>query len=225
MYKQLFIVLLVTLALVACGGNAEKKDNEKKIEPKAEKKAEPVKKTEKKVEKETEKTPGPEAAPKAQEIAVEDYLANPESFVGKELTMTGTVVHICKHGGKKLFIIGKDPQKRVKFTAGKEMAAFDIKLEGSPIKITGIVEETRINEAKLDEMEKNVKAEKGHDEKEHKEVKNPDAKPEGDDHHHASKDDQLKHIAKMREQIKKSEKGYLSSLTLACVRFEVLEAK
>ena len=155
-------------------------------------------------------------------IEVEEYLADPEQYIGKELVLTGTVVHVCKNDGKKLFIIGKNPEKRVKFTTGKDMPSFDIKWEGSKIEICGIVKEQRINEAMLDDMEKKAKespepehkAEEEHEKHEHE---------EGDDHHHSSKEDQLKNIQKLREKIKKSEKGYISSFSLECSKYKLLD--
>jgi len=69
---------------------------------------------------------------KFQEIAVNN--------VGKEVEIKGMVVHVCKHGGKKLFIIGEDPEKRVKITTSEKVSIFEPELEGSTIMVTGIIE-------------------------------------------------------------------------------------
>lgn len=155
-------------------------------------------------------------------IEVEEYLADPEQYIGKELLLTGTVVHVCKHDGKKLFIIGKDPEKRVKFTTGKDMPSFDIKWEGSKIEISGIVKEQRVNEAMLDDMEKKVKESPEPEHKEEEEHGKHEHE-EGTDHHHSSKEDQLKNIQKLREKIQKSEKGYISFFSLECSKYKLLD--
>ena len=81
---------------------------------------------------------------KFQEVAVNN--------VGKEVEIQGMVVHVCKHGGKKLFIIGEDPEKRVKITASDEVNVFLPELEGSTIMVKGIIEP--IAEEELPEEEK-----------------------------------------------------------------------
>jgi hypothetical protein len=81
---------------------------------------------------------------KFQEIAVNN--------VGKEMEIQGLVVHVCKHGGKKLFIVGEDPEKRVKITASDKVSVFQPELEGSTIWVKGIVEP--LAEEELPEAEK-----------------------------------------------------------------------
>jgi hypothetical protein len=83
----------------------------------------------------------------------------PENFqeaavnnVGNEVEIQGMVVHVCKHGGKKLFIIGEDPEKRVKITTSDKVSVFQPELEGSTIWVKGIIEP--IAEEELPEAEK-----------------------------------------------------------------------
>lgn len=85
--------------------------------------------------------------------------ATPEKFqemavnnVGKEMEIQGLVVHVCKHGGKKLFIVGQDPEKRVKITASDKVSVFQPELEGSTIWVKGIVEP--LTEEEVPESEK-----------------------------------------------------------------------
>lgn len=67
-------------------------------------------------------------------------------LIGQEVDIEGTVVHVCKHGGKKMFIMGEDPEKRIKINATDDMAAFQPELEGSFVKVHGIVEEIEVEE-------------------------------------------------------------------------------
>jgi len=61
-------------------------------------------------------------------------------LVGKEVEIEGMVVHVCKHGGKKMFIIGENPDVSVKITASDKVSVFEPELEGSTVHVKGIVE-------------------------------------------------------------------------------------
>ena len=86
-------------------------------------------------------------------------VVTPENFqefavnnVGKEVEIKGLVVHVCKHGGKKLFVVGEDPEKRVKITTSDKVSVFQPELEGSTIMVEGIIEP--IAEEEVPEEEK-----------------------------------------------------------------------
>ena len=38
---------------------------------------------------------------------------NPDNYLGKTITVEGKVVHVCTHSGKKLFIVGENPDFRL----------------------------------------------------------------------------------------------------------------
>lgn len=80
-----------------------------------------------------------EQPPMAMSLA--DFKQKAETIVGQEVILEGTVIHVCKHGGQKMFITANDPDIRIKITPGDEMAAFTDELEGSDVKVVGIVEE------------------------------------------------------------------------------------
>ena len=73
-------------------------------------------------------------------VALADFKDQAETLVGKEVILEGTVIHVCKHGGQKMFITADDPDIRIKITPGEEMAAFETELEGSDVKVVGVVE-------------------------------------------------------------------------------------
>jgi hypothetical protein len=60
--------------------------------------------------------------------------------VGKEVEIKGMVIHVCRHGGKKMFIIGEDPDMRVKIDASEKVSVFDPVLEGSTVSVNGIIQ-------------------------------------------------------------------------------------
>lgn len=102
------------------------------------------------------------AADDSQEIVMittNDFNTHPENFVGKEVVIEGTAVHVCKHGGKRMFIIGDTTDvERIQVKAGDEIDAFNVELEGSDVSVVGVVDELRIDEAYLTEWENELKA-------------------------------------------------------------------
>ena len=73
-------------------------------------------------------------------VAIADFKDMAESLLGKEVILEGTVIHVCKHGGKKMFITADDPDIRIKITAGEENISFDTELEGNYVSVHGFVE-------------------------------------------------------------------------------------
>jgi hypothetical protein len=163
---------------------------------------------------------------KAQEAAVEltiaEFNANSKEFVGKTLVLTGTVDHVCKHGGKKMFIMGEDPEDRVKIEAG-ETGAFDVALEGSDVRVEGIVIEMRVDEAYLDNWEEESCSEDS------KEIgKGVHAEGESADHdaeHQKEQDETLAKIEKLRKKLAECGEEYLGYYHLECVSFTELVQK
>lgn len=88
------------------------------------------------------------------EMKAKTSTVTPESFqdmaansVGQEVEISGLVVHVCAHGGKKLFIIGENPDIRIKITASDKVSVFKPELEGSTIHVKGIIEPIAEEEA------------------------------------------------------------------------------
>lgn len=63
-----------------------------------------------------------------------------ETYLGQKVQIEGLVVHVCKHGGKKMFIVGENPDIRVKIDASDEVTVFGPELEGSTVSVQGIVQ-------------------------------------------------------------------------------------
>jgi hypothetical protein len=70
-------------------------------------------------------------------ISVTDLLANPEMYDSKEIALKGTVVHVCKHSGKRLHLLGSDESSQIRVEAG-EIGQFDKALEGTDIVARGV---------------------------------------------------------------------------------------
>lgn len=71
------------------------------------------------------------------ELTVSEVLAAPAKYKDADATITGMVIHVCKHGGQKLFIIEENPDERLKVIVGDGIAEFDVALEGSTVEFTG----------------------------------------------------------------------------------------
>ncbi len=97
------------------------------------------------------------------EVSVEALLADASPFVEQPVSVKATVVHVCRHGGQRLFIVGEDGENRFRITVGENISEFDIELEGSTIEINGIVRELIIDETYLAEWEAEVSEGSEHD--------------------------------------------------------------
>lgn len=141
-------------------------------------------------------------------LTVAEITAKTSEYVGKTISITGTVVHVCKHGGKRLFMVGEDSKERFKVTAGTSVGSFDVKLEGSDVVVTGLVEEQRVDEAFLNSWEEEITAET-----------KPEVGHEGHDQGEKEEDnegDQKKKIEAMRKKLVDSGKEYLSFHSMKC---------
>lgn len=81
-------------------------------------------------------------------VDLADFNAKAASYVDKEITTKGIVDHVCRHGGKRLFLVSDEADLHID---GEER--FDEDLNGSEIEVTGIVREFRVDEAYCLQME------------------------------------------------------------------------
>jgi hypothetical protein len=188
----MIIVALFCTALLACGGDVTKE--------------EPVEEQPRMVEAQAEVE-----VTATVEVDLATLINDVAEFVGREVRVSGTVDHVCKHGGKRMFIMGENPEDRFKIEAGEAVAAFPVTLEGSEVIVRGIVAEKRIDDAYLDNWEAELETEE--DSEEQPEV-------EGDDHHATTG----KKIENLRRQITESENDFVSFYTIDCITFETLDS-
>ena len=93
-------------------------------------------------------------------LSVDDILAKGDSLVGKTVTVEGVCTHICKHGGKKLFMMGTDDTKMLRAEAC-ELGSFPAEVVNSLVSVTGTLEEDRIDEATIQRMQEKYKIQSG----------------------------------------------------------------
>ena len=147
-----------------------------------------------------------------QKVSVEQVLADMQNFVGKEIAIEGMVNHVCAHGGKRMFIIGENPDAAIKITPNEEIGVFEKELEGNHVLVTGVLKELRIDEAYVANLEKELNEgsdnEAVHDHS-------------GGTHDEEATNKEKAQIEAMRNQIAESENGYYSQFWIEASKFEV----
>ena len=161
------------------------------------------------------------------EVTVEALLADASSYVETPISIKGTVVHVCRHGGQRLFIVGEDGEERFRITVGENISEFDVELEGSIIEVNGIVKELIIDETYLAEWEAEVSEDSKHDRGEGHEggVGHGDNHGEEADGEHDVAEQQaaqLKRIQAVRDEIAASGKDHLSDYWIETIEFKVI---
>ena len=171
------------------------------------------------------------------EVTVEALLADASSYVESPISIKGTVVHVCRHGGQRLFIVGEDGEDRFRITVGENISEFDVELEGSMIEVNGIVKELIIDETYLAEWEAEVSEGSKHDRGEgheggvghgdnHGETpdQTEDHGEEADGEHDVAEqqDAQLISIQDVRDEIAASGKDHLSDYWIETIEFKII---
>lgn len=87
-------------------------------------------------------------------VTVDSILANPDSYVGQTVTIEGVVSHLCKHGGRKAFLLGSDENSIIRCDATAEMGnVFPQETIHQPLRVTGVVMESRLDENTIRQLE------------------------------------------------------------------------
>lgn len=90
-------------------------------------------------------------------LSIDEVLASVDSLAGKEVTIQGICTHTCKHGATKIFLMGSDDTKTIRVEACK-LGSFDSKCVNSIVEVKGTLVEDRIDEAYLQNWEKQLSA-------------------------------------------------------------------
>lgn len=108
MIKKLFGLILLTALVASCGNSGTKGNADAKV-----------------------------ADNEITAVEFASLIENPAQFENKNITISGKVVHVCTMSGKKMFIVGENPDIRLFISAGEEMPKFPMELLGSEITVTG----------------------------------------------------------------------------------------
>lgn len=108
--QRVIVMLLATVLMVSCNQSGEKNKAE---------------------------TQGIERA-QIVSATVEEILATPAEYDGKEVAISGMVTHVCRHGGQKCFVVGADGETQIRIVPGGNIDEFKIDLEGSTVAFKGV---------------------------------------------------------------------------------------
>lgn len=98
------------------------------------------------------KTKGSEQGVK---VEFASLIENPDNYVGKNIIVEGKVVHVCTETGKKMFIVGENPDVRLYVAAGENISKFPMELLGSEVIVEGLI--TRVGGTAMAPKEKPAK--------------------------------------------------------------------
>lgn len=75
----------------------------------------------------------------AVKVEFASLVENPDNYLNKNIIVEGKVVHVCTMSGKKLFIVGENPDIRLFIAAGEDMPKFPMELLGSEVVVEGTI--------------------------------------------------------------------------------------
>ena len=165
-------------------------------------------------------TPTPE---KVTTVTVADFKEKAPDLVGQSVVIEGTVDHVCKHGGQKMMLIAQNTENKVKITPDEKIAAFKPELEGNDVRVTGKVEELKVDENYLseweDEVNEGLNGKEGKGVHEGKEGNKENAKADQEENGGQT----LQQIENLRKKLKESGKKYLSYYSVVCSKYETVK--
>jgi hypothetical protein len=75
----------------------------------------------------------------AAKVEFASLIENPDNYIGKNIVVEGKVVHVCTETGKKMFIVGENPDVRLFIAAGENISKFPMELLGSEVVVEGTI--------------------------------------------------------------------------------------
>jgi len=138
-----------------------------------------------------------------------------DSCINKPVIIEGTVLHVCKHGGDKMFLVDGTDSIRVQITTGPKIAKFDEALIGTRVRVSGTLKEERVDAKYLNEWEAEVK----------KPVENHQAGVHTGARGHEDQgvQEKLDQINALRDELKKSGKDHLSFFSIEADKYSELK--
>lgn len=151
------------------------------------------------------------------EVNLADLMGNPGDYVGKPILVSGTVDHVCRHGGKKMFIVDQNAGNRIRINVGNNIPSFDVELEGNDLVIEGIFQELVVNEDYLSRWEAELGNQQKASEEDHTRTELGEAADQGE---HVG---DMAEIKSLREQLEASGKEQISFYSIECMEFNKKE--
>jgi len=76
-------------------------------------------------------------------LTVDELYKNASDLEDREVLVKGTVMHVCKHGGQRCFIMGSNEDINIRIEAGEKIGAFSQELMGSDVEIVGVLKQVK----------------------------------------------------------------------------------
>ena len=151
-------------------------------------------------------------------LTVDEFNTKASELADKEVEISGTIVHVCKHGGKRAHIIGTNPDVKVKLQCTDETAKFEREAEGNDIVAKGIVDALVIDEEYLNKWETEINASG-------ESSKNLHDGHKKDHEGMTEQEENLAKIAHYRKTLKESGKEKLEYYSIKLKSFEIKKAE
>jgi hypothetical protein len=74
---------------------------------------------------------------------IDQLYENATALADSEVIVKGTVMHVCKEGGARCFLMGSTENVNIRVEAGEKIGAFLQEQMGSELQITGILKEVK----------------------------------------------------------------------------------
>jgi hypothetical protein len=75
----------------------------------------------------------------AEVLTVDELYQKASEMADKEVIIKGTVMHVCKQGGGRCFLMGSNEDINIRVEAGEKIGAFSQEQMGSELEIAGIL--------------------------------------------------------------------------------------
>lgn len=163
-------------------------------------------------------------------ISIDQLLADAENLVGDTIEIEGVCSHLCRHGGRKAFVVGSADSVLIRCEAFPLMGEpFPKSTIHQPIRVKGVVCEERIDEAAIQNMirqyEEAQKAAAEAGEESQAEVESgcaTERAAQGQKNLTAFDDRIADYRAKIAARQEKEGKPYLSFYCLQAISYEIL---
>ncbi|UCG27023.1 MAG: hypothetical protein JSV24_08585 [Bacteroidales bacterium] len=152
------------------------------------------------------------------EVSLTDLLEHPDNYVDKNILVGGIVDHVCRQTGKKMFIVDQNADNRLRINVGKDIASFDVELEGNDVLIEGIFQELVVDEDYLSKWEAELGSQEEPSETEHAQTELGEMADQGE---HVG---DMEQIQSLREQLETSGKEQISFYSVECMKFSKKES-
>lgn len=76
-------------------------------------------------------------------LSIDEVLEKAPELAENEVTVKGTVMHVCQHGGQRCFLMGSTEDVTIRIEAGEKIGSFSQELMGSELEIVGLLKEVK----------------------------------------------------------------------------------